>query len=370
MMTYDDKAGAGSRHLPDALVLPLSALDSSLLPLVGGKAARLGELTRADFAVPPGFCITTAVYVQLSARAELEPLLEALAQLGHRDSTQQAELAARIRAALLKTPLPTATVEAITAAYHALGTREPAAVAVRSSATAEDLPAASFAGQQDTLLNVRGTQAVLLAVQHCFASLWTERAVGYRAEQGIDPRHVRLAVVVQLMLEASVAGVLFTANPLTGKRTESVLEANPGLGEAVVSGATNPDHFVVKTASGEIVERRLGDKRIIIQAAPEGGRAGSKPMHLLKLVSLTLKSRNSFAWERRSRRSLALPRISNGPLTAQARSSCFRRAPSRRSFHSPLERRLARRPCASTSHLVSSKASTDPSRRWASPHSV
>jgi pyruvate,water dikinase len=271
-MTHGRKPQAGSEQLPDdALVLPLSALDQSLLPLVGGKAARLGELTRAGFAVPQGFCITTAVYAQLPVHAELEPLVEALTQLGQRDSTRQAELAALVRVTLLKTPLPAAAVEAITAAYQALGAREPVAVAVRSSATAEDLPAASFAGQQDTALNVRGVQAVLRAVQRCFASLWTDRAVRYRADQGIDPHNVRLAVVVQQMVQASVAGVLFTANPLTGKRTESGIEANPGLGEAVVSGATNPDHFVVKTASGEIVERRLGDKRVIIQAAAEGG---------------------------------------------------------------------------------------------------
>jgi pyruvate,water dikinase len=270
MMTHDSKLQAGSEQLPDdALVLPLSALDQSLLPLVGGKAARLGELIRAGFAVPPGFCLTTAVYAQLSARAGLEPMVEELSRLGSGDSTRQAELAALMRATLLKTPLPAAAVEAITAAYQALGAAE--LVAVRSSATAEDLPGASFAGQQDTVLNVRGLQAVLLAVQQCFASLWTERAVRYRAGQGIDPHNVRLAVVVQRMVQASVAGVLFTANPLTGNRTESVIEANPGLGEAVVSGATNPDHFVVKTASGETVERRLSDKQVIIQAAPEGG---------------------------------------------------------------------------------------------------
>ena len=144
-------------------------------------------------------------------------------------------------------------------------------MAVRSSATAEDLPSASFAGQQETFLNIIGIEAVLEAVQRCFASLWTDRATSYRHSLGIDPRTVRLAVVVQRMADAQVAGVLFTANPLTGKRRESVIEANPGLGEAVVSGATNPDHFIVRTNSGEIIERRLGDKHVIIQAAPGGG---------------------------------------------------------------------------------------------------
>ena len=144
-------------------------------------------------------------------------------------------------------------------------------MAVRSSATAEDLPGASFAGQQDTYLNVVGAESVLDAVRRCWASLWTDRAVSYRATNGIDPRGVRLAVVVQRMVEASVAGVLFTANPVTGKRRQAVIDASPGLGEAVVSGMVNPDHFVANTATGEIVERRLGDKRVAIVAGSGGG---------------------------------------------------------------------------------------------------
>ena len=133
-------------------------------------------------------------------------------------------------------------------------------MAVRSSATAEDLPFASFAGQQDTFLNVVGADAVLAAVRQCWASLWTDRAVSYRAAQGIDPSTVSLAVVVQQMVDAAVAGVLFTANPVTGRRHEAVIDASPGLGEAVVSGAVNPDHFVVDSATGRILERRLGSK--------------------------------------------------------------------------------------------------------------
>src|SRR5207249_6609004 len=129
----------------------------------------------------------------------------------------------------------------------------------------------SFAGQQETYLDTVGSEAVLDAVRRCFASLWTDRAVSYRANLGIDQRSVRLAVVVQRMIESSVSGVLFTANPLTGKRRQAVIDANPGLGEAVVSGATNPDHFVVNTATAEIVERRIGDKRVIIRGTAGGG---------------------------------------------------------------------------------------------------
>src|SRR5205814_4223304 len=188
----------------------------------------------------------------------LEPIWAELAGMRNDDIAHvvtQAELAAAARDAVLQSSIPTSITGAITRAYRALGNEEP--VAVRSSATAEDLPSASFAGQQETYLNIVGIEAVLTAIQHCWASLWTDRAVNYRANLSIDPRTVRLAVVVQRMVDAQVAGVLFTANPLTGRRRESVIDANPGLGEAVVSGATNPDHFVVKTTTGEIIERHL-----------------------------------------------------------------------------------------------------------------
>src|SRR5690606_18320802 len=144
-------------------------------------------------------------------------------------------------------------------------------VAVRSSATAEDLPHASFAGQQDTYLNVTGAQAVLDAVRRCWASLWTDRAVAYREANGVDHAGVSLAVVVQEMVDARMAGVMFTANPVTGTRHEAVIDAAPGLGEAVVSGAVNPDRFVAGTRTGEIRERQAGDKRLLIRALPGGG---------------------------------------------------------------------------------------------------
>jgi rifampicin phosphotransferase len=264
-----------------SLVLPLSDLDRTMLPVVGGKAANLGELIRAGFSVPAGFCVTTAAYARLCARAGLDTYLSGLAATPRDDGARQAELAAAIRTALLETPLEASIVEAVTSAYQALSSEEPLPVAVRSSATAEDLPDASFAGQQETYLQIIGIERLLKAIQQCFASLWTDRAVSYRASLGIDPRTVRLAVVVQQMVDAQVAGVLFTANPLTGKRREIVIDANPGLGEAVVSGATNPDHFVVQTTTGEIVERRLGDKKVLIQAAAGGGiqkiEAGASP---------------------------------------------------------------------------------------------
>jgi phosphohistidine swiveling domain-containing protein len=267
----------GQQHEPEStsgdavLVVPLGTLDRTKLSVAGGKAANLGELIRAGFAVPEGFCVTTTAYARVSARAGLDTSLAGLEASVRSDSARQIELATAIRTALCQAPLPPEVVEAVSAAYQALSAGSPIPVSVRSSATAEDLPEASFAGQQETFLNVIGIEAVLAAVQRCFASLWTDRATQYRASLGIAPRSVRLAVVVQRMVEAEVAGVLFTANPLTGKRRETVIDANPGLGEAVVSGATNPDHFVVQTTTGEIVERRLGDKQVLIQSAEGGG---------------------------------------------------------------------------------------------------
>lgn len=261
-----------AEHLEDTtFVLPFSALDRDSLALAGGKAANLGEMARAGFPVPPGFCITTTAYEHAAAGADLEETLAALAGTSARDSTRLAALARTARDSLLRSPIPPEIAASISAAYQSLGNGETLAVSVRSSATAEDLPYASFAGQQETYLNVVGNDAVLDAVRRCWASLWTDRAVSYRASQGIDHRVVQLAVVVQRMVEASVAGVLFTANPLTGRRRQAVIDANPGLGEAVVSGATNPDHFVVTTSTGEIVERRLGDKRVVIKGSAGGG---------------------------------------------------------------------------------------------------
>jgi len=251
------------------LTLPFDAIDRAALPVAGGKAANLGELTRAGLPVPPGFCVATDAYELVAEGADLRRVLDHLTETRPEDTARLAELAAEARAALLAAPVPADIVAAVGEAYRALGNSPP--VAVRSSATAEDLAGASFAGQQDTYLNVVGAEALMDSVRRCWASLWTDRAVSYRASNGIDPRGLRLAVAVQRMVESEIAGVLFTANPLTGRRRQAVIDASPGLGEAVVSGAVNPDHFVVDTATGEVLERRLGDKRVAIQAEKGGG---------------------------------------------------------------------------------------------------
>lgn len=246
------------------VVLDLGYLDAQLLPVAGGKAANLGELIRAGFPVPAGFCITTTAYQQVA-----EDAFDA--------GAPPEELAERARAAILASPVPTGVAKAVSRAYRSLGDNVP--VAVRSSATAEDLSWASFAGQQDTFLNIVGADAVLEAMRQCWASLWTDRAVSYRTTNGIDHAAVRLAVVVQRMVEPQVAGVMFTADPVTGHRGHTVIDASPGLGEAVVSGAVNPDHFVVD-ATGAVLQRRLGDKRVVIRAVPGGGTERiARPTH-------------------------------------------------------------------------------------------
>ncbi|MBV9595886.1 MAG: phosphoenolpyruvate synthase [Chloroflexi bacterium] len=225
----------------------LGVIGAADLASVGGKAANLGELVRANFPVPDGFVLTTRAYDAAAHAALVDP-------------TNSARAAARLREA----PVPDDAARSVLDAYAALGGGP---VAVRSSATAEDLPGASFAGQQDTYLNVVGDDALLKAIRRCWASLWNERAVAYRAAHGIDDRHVSLAVVVQEMVSASAAGVIFTADPLTGRRRRAVLDAVADLGDKLVSGAVNPDHYVVETPDRRIVERRLsGDARVLSDA--------------------------------------------------------------------------------------------------------
>ncbi|HKS02215.1 MAG TPA: PEP/pyruvate-binding domain-containing protein, partial [Arthrobacter sp.] len=226
---------------PAATVIGLAHVDAGMLPEVGGKAANLGVLLAAGLPVPPGFCVTTAAYRRVAEAAGVDPSAPA----------------AQTRSRLEAFPVPEDIAAAIRAAYAGLGSDT--VVAVRSSATAEDLPEASFAGQLDTYLNVAGADAVLDAVRRCWASLWTDRAVAYRADQGMDQQPVGIAVVVQEMVDADVAGVMFTANPLTGRRGETVIDAAPGLGEALVSGAVNPDQFTVDAATGEILRRSVRD---------------------------------------------------------------------------------------------------------------
>ncbi|MCT2277053.1 phosphoenolpyruvate synthase [Micromonospora chalcea] len=245
------------------------AIDETHIAAVGGKGAHLGALSRIDgVRVPPGFCVTTDAFRLAVARTPaLAGPLDRLARVDAGDPAALRAAAAEVRRAIERTALPGDVAAAVTAALAALGAD--AAYAVRSSATAEDLPAASFAGLQDTYLNVVGTAEVLRHVSRCWASLFTDRAVTYRRRHGIDDRAVDMAVVVQRMVFPDAAGVLFTADPVTGDRRVVSVEAGFGLGEALVAGLVNPDVFTVR--DGAVVGRRIGAKSRAAHAAPGGG---------------------------------------------------------------------------------------------------
>ena len=233
-------------------------LGSSDIDQAGGKGANLGELTRAGIPVPPGFVVTTEAYRVYVAEHQLDDRITALAA-ARDDPVGYEDASAQIRA-LFSDELSEALRTEIAEAYAAL---EEAPVAVRSSATAEDLPEASFAGQQDTYLNVRGLEDLLVAVRDCWASLWTARAMAYRARQGLDPATVSLAVVVQQMVNAEAAGVMFTANPSNGRRDETLISTAWGLGESVVSGAVNTDNFVIREPDGTVLSSVIADKAVM-----------------------------------------------------------------------------------------------------------
>ena len=180
------------------------------------------------------------------------------------------EVAEGIRALFSGGKVPEEMAEEIRAAYQELSEDGETPVAVRSSATAEDLPGMSFAGQQETYLNVRGAEAPLEAVKNCWASLWTARAMAYRARQGIDPETVSLAVVVQRMVESEAAGVMFTANPSNGRRDQATISAAWGLGESVVSGSVTPDSIVVEKGSGRVLSRETSDKQVMTVYSENG----------------------------------------------------------------------------------------------------
>jgi rifampicin phosphotransferase len=250
-------------------VLGLEEIDKTQVALAGGKGANLGELSRIEgIRVPPGFCVTTDAFRRIMTTVPwVDDHLDRLSRLGPGDREAIGTLSAEIRRALEGIAIPDDLAAAITRSLARLG--EPAAYAVRSSATAEDLPTASFAGQQDTFLNVVGSAAILQHVSRCWASLFTERAVTYRLRNGFDHRKVRMAVVVQQMLFPQAAGILFTADPVTFNRKVVSIEASFGLGEALASGLVNPDVYQVR--DGEIAARKVAAKKRAIYASPEGG---------------------------------------------------------------------------------------------------
>lgn len=237
---------------------------------VGGKCASLGEMTQAGVAVPPGFAVTTEAYQSTLDHGALwagfAPALDAL-DASDIDATEK--VTAKIRKSIATASLPSEVENAIRDAYVEMGAGP---VAVRSSATAEDLPDASFAGQQDTYLWVNGADNVVAKVRDCWASLYSARAVAYRDANDI-PQNVQMAVAVQRMVNAKTAGVAMTLDPSNGDRTRIVIDAAWGLGETVVSGTVTPDNYVVEKVMQEILTRTISDKHMEMVADPEAGEA-------------------------------------------------------------------------------------------------
>ena len=255
-------------------VLWLDDIGSDDLETVGGKAASLGELHGADLPVPPAFVVTASTYRAFIEESGIETELFETVDVDAEDSSELAEAAADAQQLITETPLPAPVREEILAAYDNLG--ENASVAVRSSATAEDLPGASFAGQQDTYLNVT-REDLLDYVRDCWASLFTQRALYYRQEQGFAHDVVDIAVVVQRMVEAEKSGVMFTSHPSTGESVVTV-EAAWGLGEAVVSGAVTPDNYVIERETGDIREETVAEKKVMHVRDEETGETVERPV--------------------------------------------------------------------------------------------
>lgn len=260
------------------LTRPFAGITGADLQLAGGKGANLGAMVQAGLPVPPGFVLLTGAYrlfvQQAGIQAEIERLAAAV-DTGSPESLDDAS--ARIRALFDQHSLPPEVAGAITSAYEALGAGP---VAVRSSATAEDLPGASFAGQQETYLNIEGAGQVVQAVKRCWSSLWTGRALAYRARSGIAPGDVALAVVVQQLVAAEAAGVLFTADPISGRRDRVVIDGAWGLGEAVVSGSVSPDHWLADGATGAIIAEKVGTKTVMTVRVAGGTEERPVPTEL------------------------------------------------------------------------------------------
>ena len=252
-------------------------LDSGALERLGGKGRSLAAMAQAGFKVPPAFLVTASAYRRFVSDNGLQPRIIELVRptvIGNRVSFDQASN--DVRALFEASGAGAEISDEVASAYRALGDDVP--VAVRSSANAEDLPDLSFAGQQETFLNVRGEEEVIAAVRACWASLWTARAIDYRHQNGIDQNGVAMAVVVQVMVPSAVSGILFTANPATGERSEMVINASFGLGEAVVSGEVTPDTYIVDRATGRRKETVIGAKEhMTVSAGAQGTRMEDVP---------------------------------------------------------------------------------------------
>jgi pyruvate,water dikinase len=242
------------------------------VPLAGGKGANLGDMAQAGLPVPPGFVITAPAYRRLVETAELvDKIYALLLNLDRGACAELQQVEPRIRALFTHVAIPAELEQAILEHYRALGANVP--VAVRSSATAEDLAGASFAGQQETFLNVAGEEALLDAVRDCWSSLFTAQAIFYRCQRGFDDREVSMGVVVQKMITSEKSGVSFTVDPVLRNRYQMVIEGVWGLGEGIVSGQITPDHYKLDRETYEITFEFVPDKKIMFCQDGAGGVA-------------------------------------------------------------------------------------------------
>ncbi|HQZ84898.1 MAG TPA: PEP/pyruvate-binding domain-containing protein [Actinomycetota bacterium] len=250
-----------------AFVLPFGG-EAAALAVAGGKGSSLSRMYQAEFPVPPGYIVTTHAYRTF---VQANGLQEELIDLARSYAGTSATRLIAIRQIFARGAIPAAVEEAITQAASDLKRRTACQpLVVRSSATAEDLPGASFAGQLDSYLNVRGRTALLEAVQRCWSSLWTVRALDYCARQGVDPSAIGLALVVQVMVPAEASGIMFTANPISGVRGEISIDGAWGLGEAIVGGLVTPDHVVFDKATQVVKQMTIADKVVMTTPAPIG----------------------------------------------------------------------------------------------------
>lgn len=293
-------------HLMTEFIVWYDRYDPSSKGLVGGKNASLGEMMRAEMPVPPGFALTTDAYALLwNDTALVDSVNDLLRQLNHGDFAQNVAISRQIRALIEAVEVAPQVVEALSTAYDALCKHcevESLPVAVRSSATAEDLPDASFAGQQDTFLWIRGLPAVVEHTRRCWSSLFTDRAIAYRHEMGYLGQSIGMSVGIQKMVDPIASGVAFTLNPSNGDRSQVAVDASWGLGEAVVSGEVTPDNFLIdkvlhevvsREISAKLVEYRLTDSGVVKKVAVEPGRQNQTCLSDADLIAIAQLARRA-----------------------------------------------------------------------------
>ncbi|MEG3899154.1 phosphoenolpyruvate synthase [Microcoleus sp. SVA1_B6] len=263
-----ERIATGGKYM-SSYVLGFQEIDKTKIMVVGGKGANLGELSKIEgIRVPDGYCISTEAFKSIIGETpSINELLDRLSLLKVEDRDKIGELSGEIRRVIEGIAIPQDINEEIARLLSKLGEKN--AYAVRSSATAEDLPTASFAGQQDTYLNIIGKEAILKHISKCWASLFTDRAVIYRLQNGFDHRKVHLSVVVQKMVFPQVAGILFTADPVTSNRKVLSIDASFGLGEAMVSGLVNADSY--KVCNGKVIDKKISTKKLAVYALKDGG---------------------------------------------------------------------------------------------------